>query len=431
MRYLLVVLALNIACGEKGEPTRIDKRVADPRVAALVAHLADEDEQTRQRACLELGALGGAAARQALVGILQAPSPDPQRDGPMRLYAAAGLARMKDPASAIALIESLSRVNPNDNIAALAAEVRNEEYYTVDTQICEALLGMGLCSAEEELVNRMERKDRVRVLIDAHALLRRTTGFALPYHYNGSYQDRLDQAAAWRRKLRETRAERDSARPFDASDETFQAECRRVVGWLGGKAVNDRLIAHKVLELVGRYAQPFLEEALDSGRAVAQRQAAYMMGRIGHPGAAAALRRATDFADADARAEAMDGLRKVGDRESSPIAIARLADPDPEVRAAAARYLGAFGDAASLPLLRAAVAKEKRPAAAAALWIACLRRGDEEAAGKVLDCFVDGEQIEREAAQAAIEEWAGKPLPAGARDAIEKRRDAAESWRSR
>ncbi len=49
----------------------------------------------------------------------------------------------------------------------------------------------------------------------------------------------------------------------------------------------------------------------------------------------------------------------------------------------------------------------------------------------MLDCFVNGEQIEREAAQAALEEWASKPLQAGAREAIEKRRDAAESWRSR
>jgi len=427
MRSVLVACLLLAACGEKSKPPAPPP---DPRVDAAIARLAGEDEQDRHRACLELGELGGAQAREALVAILKAPSPDPQRDGPMRLYAAAGLTRIAHPSTAVALIEALSRVNPNDNIAALAAETREAEYYTIDAQICEALLAMGLWTAEEELCNQLCRRDKVRVLIDAHAILRRWTGLALPFHCNGSYQDRLDQAAAWRAKLRETRAERERAHPFDASDPTFQAECRRVVGWLGGKKVNDRLIAHKVLELVGRHAQPFLEEALESDRAVSQRQAAYMMGRIGDPGATPALRHAAEVEDADARAEAMDGLRKVGDRGSVPLAEKHLKDADPEVRAAAARYLGAFGGEPALPVLRAAAEAEKLPAAAAAMWIGCLRLGDATALGPVIACFVEGEQIEREAAQEALEEWSGKPLTADARAPVENRRAAVEALRS-
>jgi len=431
MRSAALVALFLAACGEDGPPAPPPSGTPDPRVEELALQLADEDGQVRHRACLELGEIGTGAAREALLGVLKAPSPDVHRDGPLRLYAAAGLTRCAHPSTAIALIESLSRVNPNDNIAALASEIVESEYYTVDAQICEALLAMGLWTAEEELCNRMRRKDKVRVLIDAHAILRRHTGLALPYRYNGSYEDRLAQAEAWRAALRKTRSEREAARPFDASDPVFRRECRRVVAWLGGKAVNDRLIAHKVLELVGRHAQPFLEEALAGDRAVLQRQAAYMMGRIGHAGAAPALRRAVALEDADARAEALDALRKVGDSASAGLAVERLGDEDPEVRAAAARYLGAFGGEEHRAVLRASAKDEGLPAAAAAMWIALLRLGDEGAALQpVLECFVEGEQIEREAAQEALEEWAGEELSAGARAPAEERRAAVAAWRS-
>jgi len=465
MRFLALLLGCCMACGDgesnsakpgvpvpeqaATDPAAVTRtrellpRLAEPEVLSEVVSLgavaplievleapADEvDEETFGLACVALGEIGGSAARNALLSILQGPSPKPQRDGPRRLYVAVGLTRMADPATAIPLIEALSKVNPNDNIASLASEERNLEYYTVDAQICEALLALGLFAAEEDLVEQMRRKHRVRILLDAYAVLRRETGFDLPYDYNGSYADRLRQAEAWRDRLRRTRGDRETARPFDEKNEDFIRDCTRVVAWLAGKSMNNRLIAHKVLDRVGRYALPHLEVALRSDRGVAQRQAAYMMGRIGHPSAAPALLKALDSKDDDARAEALDALRLVGHFESSHLVVPRLEDKDPEVRAAAARYLGQFGGEAAKTALGEAIETEERPAARAAMWIARLRLRDDAATAPVLEIFVSGEQIEREAAQAALEERTGRKLEVGARGSAEARRAAAAAFR--
>jgi len=469
MRLLLAVVALAccLACGDGNSKTPDPKtskpdgptvapRPSDPAAVArtreLLPKLADqaaleevvslgaveplidalakgEDEELYAHACVALGEIGGVRAREALIGVLQAPSPEPQRDGPRRLYAAVGLTRMKDPATAIALIESLSKVNPNDNIAALAREERNVEYFTIDAQICEALLAMGLFAVEEDLVEQMKRRDRIRVLIDAYAILRRETGFDLPFHYNGSYADRNAQAEAWRTKLRATRAEREDARPFDAKNEIFRRECGRVIAWLSGRSMNNRLIAHRVLDRVGRPALAQLEEELRSERGVTQRQAAYMMGRIGHISAAPALLTVLNSKDADARAEAIDALRLVGESKSGALIVPRLKDSDPEVRAAAARYLGRSGGDTAKAALMDTVQSELLPAAKAAMWSSLLRLGESSALEPVLEIFVAGEQIERQAAEDALEAWGARQLDSSATDPEEARRAAAEAFR--
>ena len=265
-------------------------------------------------------------------------------------------------------------------------------------------------------------------MIDAYASLLLHTGVDLPYDVNGSYKRRLDQAAALRAKLRETRPERMKAKPFDASDPQFKKDIRRVVGWLGGKRVNDRLIAHKVLELIGPPAVPFLREGLATDNRASQRQCLHMMGRIGSMDASKDLRGALTLADADARAEALEGLRMVGDK-GAPVAP-MLADPDPEVRAAAARYLGRFPPEDARAQLRKAVLRETLPAARAAMWIALYRLNDADAIEPVRKVFLDGEQIERQAALAAMQER-HPDLKSSATDPIEKRRAALEMIRAK
>jgi hypothetical protein len=288
---------------------------------------------------------------------------------------------------------------------------------------------MGLFAVEEDLVEQMERRDRIRVLIDAYAMLRRETGFDLPFHYNGSYADRIEQAEAWRTKLRATRHERETARPFDAHNEIFQRECGRVIGWLSGASMNNRLIAHKVLDRVGRPALPQLEEAVKSDRGVTQRQCAYMMGRIGHISAAPALLSVLDSKDADARAEAIDALRLVGEKQSGALIVPHLNDADPEVRAASARYLGQSGGEAAHAALKESVKGEALPAARAAMWCSLLLLHDEAALDPVLEIFIGGEQLERQAAEAALETSSGRALSAGAMEPEEARRAAAEAFR--
>ncbi|MEM8885237.1 MAG: HEAT repeat domain-containing protein [Planctomycetota bacterium] len=431
MRALVCLPLLFAACSDAPKPAGPPPAPRDARLDPALQALASDDLRTRLEACLELGAIGGDEARDTLVGILRAPSPEPQRDGPMRLYAAVGLTRLKDPATAMTLVESLSRVNPNDNIAALSSEEVEGEYYTVDAQLCEALLMLGIWGAEEELCNQLKRKDKIRVFVDAHAILRRHTGLDIPYEYNASYADRERQAEAWRAQLRATRAEREKARPFDGSSEIFKEECRRVVAWLGGWRVNDRLIAYKALVIIGRYAVPFLEEGLASDNRVMRRQAVHMLGRIGHPDGTPALRKALDLEDADARAEAVDGLWKVNDADSVPRVVQLLGDADAEVRAASARYLGRQGGDAGKAALRARLESESRPAVKAWIWMALLRLGEKDALDPVLRAFVESEQVERIAAKEVVELSQGRPLDATGLDEKAERERAVAAYRAR
>lgn len=411
---------------------RLEERAAFEELVALGAAgpLIDATrpphaEPVRRLACVALGRIGGAVARDRLLEVLKEVTRDPAVDGPMHLYAAAGLTLLADPGTAIDLIENLSTVNPNDYLAGFASEEREEPYYPVDAQLCEALLAMGLWNAEEDLVRQLRRRDKVRVLIDAHAVLRRRTGLDLPFRYNGSYDDRNADADAWLERLRATRPERARARPFRADEPRFRERCAEVVDWLGGPRVILRLAAHKILDLVGEHAVPLLVEALQSENPVSQRQAAYVLGRIGARGAAGALRAALAHADADARAQALDALRKVGDAGALGRARELLGDADTGVRAAAADFLHDHGEAADLDALRDALGRETAPAARTRLLRALLRHGDEGAVRPLVQVFVDGEQLDREAALAALEEAAGKSAGVAATDPREAREAAA------
>jgi HEAT repeat protein len=371
-------------------------------------------ERVRRLACLALGRIGGAEARDRLLEILAAPTPEPRVQGAMRLYAAAGLTLLNDPGTAVDLVLQLSTVNPNDNIAALAAEGVGSEYYTVDAQICDALLGMGLWTVEDELVAQLRRHDMVRVLIDAYAVLRRRTGIDLPYRYNAGYADREAEADAWAKRLKETRPERMRARPFDTANARFRARIADMLEWLGGKAVNERYIAEKVFARLGPPAVPFLAEAMLEGAPSLQREAAFMLGRIGDPAAAPSLRKALALADPKARARALDALRLVGDREAVPLAVDRLRDGDPEVRGCAAKLVGELGDGSRRGALDAALAKETAPGATVHLACALSRLGDAAQVPRLLRIFVDGEQLDRQAAYDELHRlepsWVADPL---------------------
>ena len=373
-RWILILLLA--ACGdkppEKKPPTIVGTPDQDKRARPLIEQTwPDRPLHERQQACIALGSLGGNAARQRLVELLTKFTQKPEVDGPVHLYAAAGLTRLNDPGTAVDLLLSLSTMNPNDNIAALASEERSEEYYTIDAQICSALLGMGLLRVEDDLVLQLRRRDRIRVLIDAYAVLRRRTGKDLPFRYNGSYEARNADADRWHAWLTKTRAERAKQRRFDADDALFQLRFQEIVDDLGTDVMNNLLIARKVVARVGGYAVPFLTRALQSDNPTWQREAALMLGRVGAKDAVAELRAAIKLDNARARVNVLDALRLIGDADAGSIAIARLMDKDAGVRAAAARFLGAHGGPEALAPLRDALKKERlrdtRAAIAAAL----------------------------------------------------------------
>jgi len=395
MRRALLILILS-ACSREAPHEAPAREVAetpelDGRARVLIEQsAAGRPPAQRHKACVELGRLGGNAARDRLLELLAENTRDAAKDGRLHLYAAAGLTLLADPGTAIDLLEALSRINPNDNVAALASEARNEEYVTVDAQLCDALLKMGLWDVEEELVEQLRRRHRIRVLIDAYAVLRRRTGLNLQFRYNGAYADKDADADRWQEALRATRAQRHAKQPFDAEHPRFRERCAQVVGWLGGQSVTHRLMAHKILDDVGLHAVPYLVEELRTDNRIAQRQAAYMLGRLGAKEATGALRDALALDDADARAEAVGALLLLGDKSARTKVLPLLADRDPEVRAAAARYLGRLGEEADKDTLVAGAARETAPAARTALMAAALRLGDRTQVQGLVAIYVEG-----------------------------------------
>jgi len=270
-------------------------------------------------------------------------------------------------------------------------------------------------------------------LIDAYAALRRHSGLELPYRYNGSYADRVADADAWLAALRASRAERERARPFDREDPRFRKRCDELVAWLGQPSVNYQLIAHKALSLIGPPALPSLLAALASDNRVWQRQAALALGRLGDAAAVPALRAAVGFEDPDARSKALDALRLIGDAQSAGLALPLIKDPDAGVRSAAARYLGRFGDpdAVRAPLGECYRA-ERAPGTRTAFACALYRAGDEDRRDDLIQIFVEGEQLDRQAALDALLERNETPdPPPSALASIEERRTQAEKLRKR
>jgi HEAT repeat protein len=402
-------------------PDAVDQVVELGAVWVLLdATAPDKPQRMRHQAAVGLGRVGGPEARDRLIELLQSHEGDVDVDGPMRLYAAVGLTLLQDPGTAIDLLLMLSRINPNDNIAVRAEEGQSGAYYTIDAQICDALLGLGLWDAEEELIEQMRRRHYIRVLIDAHAVLRRRTGLALPFRYNGSYADRDADVAAWEKALRETRAERYRKHPFAANDPDHRKRLIDMLAWLEGKSVNNRYIARKVVQRLGPYAVPSLVALLRDGTPVGQREAARLLGLIGDRAAVDDLDSALrTLKDAHARGNAIKALRLLGGGRDRPDLRERgwdtrsevrhlLADGDAAVRAEAARYLGAFGDDEDLVPLRVAAKAEIAPATRTAMLCALLRRGDESVVPALEKVAAEGSQQEQEAAKAALAGEAGK-----------------------
>jgi HEAT repeat protein len=248
------------------------------------------------------------------------------------------------------------------------------------------------------------------VLIDAHAVLRRRTGLALPFRYNGSYADRDADVAAWEEALRKTRAERYRKHGFDESDPLYKKRLVDMLAWLEGRSVNNRFIARKVVERLGPYAVAPLIAILEDGTAIGQREAARLLGLIGDPAAAAPLHEALSLADAHARTNAVEALRLLGGGLPTTHDTIRelLEDPDAGVRAEAARYLGAFGGEDDLPALGDAAEAEIAPATRTAMHCAQFRLGDASVAPALEKAAAEGSQQEQEEAKAALAEEAGK-----------------------
>ncbi len=430
MRSAALVLGLVLAaCNGKEQPSPKPKpppqagkrddearsllaRIAEPDVFLRLVELGraeplieatakDRDSEVRHLAAVALGKIGGPAARDRLLELLEERNEKDQgAEGWMHLYAAVGLTELADPGTAIRLILNLSEVNPNDSIAARAHQTRSEEYFTIDAQLCEALLRMGLCELEESLVAQLRRKDRIRVGIDAHAALRRSTGLDLPFRYNGSFRTREADADGWLEELRKTREQRRAANPFHAKNAEFRKDMERMLSWLRGTSVRSQLTSKNVLRYLGPVAVPFLIEELSGEGAIGRRHSAWVLGRLKDVRAAEPLMKLLADEDDESRAQGVDALRRLHHKAAAKHVRKLLDDPDPKVRAQAVLFLVQTGETSVQESL-----------------------ADKAVLDSIAHLYVHGALADREVARSALATVLGPSRPEAA-DAMETRRKA-------
>ena len=102
MNRSLCLVLLVCACGGEG---------VDLAAQSLLQRTAKEaPPRERRLACIDLGRVGGVAARDRLLELLTEVTGVAERDGPLHLYAAVGLTLRRDPGTAIDLLNALNRL---------------------------------------------------------------------------------------------------------------------------------------------------------------------------------------------------------------------------------------------------------------------------------------------------------------------------------
>jgi HEAT repeat protein len=115
------------------------------------------------------------------------------------------------------------------------------------------------------------------------------------------------------------------------------------------------MAAYSLTRLQRRVPVSLNFDGLSDPRASVRRLAAETLGRLGHPSAEPALRRAAEDSDALVRLRAADALHQCGTPVSVPALLALLKDPNRSVRRSAATALGKIGDLRAVDPLVAAL----------------------------------------------------------------------------
>lgn len=158
---------------------------------------------------------------------------------------------------------------------------------------------------------------------------------------------------------------------FRPTEPTFRD--RTASSWIGQLADHDQatvLEARRAIASIGPAAVPYLAKAVNNSDRTIRWGAIQTLGDIGPSARSAtgALHRASTSGDELTRRFAILALGKIKQKESVPVLIGLLDDPDVHVREVAATVLGEFGDdaAEAIPPLLKMIEHEKGQARAAA-----------------------------------------------------------------
>ena len=303
-------------------------------LADLLAIAVDRERgrDSRTKALLALGLLGGAEAGPAILRVL---NEDP--DGQVRVYAAEALGRLGVPETAVDLAYYL--VYDEEPFRKLSAKTRSDPYYPIDSAVCNALVRMGVVGGLDYMIRQLSEEHRIRVYHEALRTLHAVTGQDFGYRPDANRKDRVAAAARWRAWFDEHRGEIGLDPAGLRADAAFRERVAEKVATLGHFQFLEMSRARSVLGILGEAALPELIEGLDRSETHIRVHCAEVLGWSHLKAGRQALAERLTVATPEVRVAIVAALADVGPGEYGEKVVAALSDEDPDVRIEAARAM--------------------------------------------------------------------------------------------
>lgn len=328
--------------------------VAAERLDDLLA-LAQNPERPRRvrtKAILCLGLGGGSKLEKALLEILKT-----DEDGMVRVYAAEALGRVGSAHLAVDLCYYL--IFDEEPFRKRSAKGLTEPYYTVDSEVCKALIALGVAGGVDFMIRQLSGNHRVRVLHQAVSTLRRTAGENFEYRPDSRAGDRRSAARRWRVWFDENRGGLGLEGRAATGSREFRRRVSELVDTLHHFHFLNMSRARATLVLLGETAAPELLAGLARPEMHVRVHCAEILGRIRLKAARGALGEACADGKAEVRAAAVSALGQIGPGPETDVVLRLLKDQALDVRIGAVLALSRVNRGVAVPAIEAALREAK------------------------------------------------------------------------
>jgi HEAT repeat protein len=314
--------------------------------------IAEDTSAPRFARCKAVLVLGLVKERRALELLLEMLNGD--EDGLVREYAAEAVGRMEVAETAVDLCTYL--IFDEEPFRKWSAKDSPEpQYYTIDSEVCKALLRLGVTGGLDYMIRQLQQEHRVRVYHEAVRVLRKVTGRSLGFLPDGAKADRRSAARRWREWFDENRG---GILPDGAAargDRRLRERVRALVDRLDHFHFLTMSRARETLVLLGEVALPELLAGLRRPEPHVRGHCTEILGRIRCKAARPALSALVNDERPEVRTKAVAALGQIGPGDQSAAVLAALEDEELDVRIAAVSALSRVSRELAVPAVMAAL----------------------------------------------------------------------------